>query len=53
MDVQHDLKHVAARRISQIMAIVLSKKYNNADTCFRPCPEGLTDQFVLSVAISQ
>ncbi len=38
---QRGIKHSTARRDLQLMALVLSKKHNDADECFRPRPKGL------------
>ena len=43
------LKHSAARRGSQLMALVLNKSCNEVDECFRARPLGLFDCPDLSV----
>ncbi len=40
----HDLKHASARRNSKLMALVLNEGCNNAEVCFRPRPQGPSEQ---------
>ena len=35
-----DLKRVATRQVSQLMAVVLDKKLNDIDARFKHCPAG-------------
>ena len=44
-----DLKHVATRQVSQLMAVVLDKKLNDIGACFKSCPEGLSCYYALRV----
>ena len=46
---QRGLKHSYVRRALKLMALVLSKKHNDADECFRPRPKGLPDEPALFV----
>jgi hypothetical protein len=48
-----NLKYADARRISQLMAVALSKSCNAAYACFRLRPSGLTDESKLFVSVSQ